>query len=102
MATFYHGTSEWQANCIEEEGFLGSELSTDTSGFSRDRNFNDGVVYLAKDIELAKGYGGTVVQVDIDDSLVNEYQECPVTGLREYFAAVADVVKDAAWWIKED
>ena len=100
MATFYHGTTQRSAECIEAEGFLGSELSTFTSGFAS-KDFENGVVFLAKEKELALGYGDTLIEVHIDESLVSEYQECPITGLREYFAKLSDMIEDAAWWINE-
>ena len=94
---FFHGTTERAADCIEKEGFLGSELSTDTSGFSHKYNA-DGVVFLAKDLELAQEYGEAIIEVEIDESRVKPFQLCPVTGKQEYYATMQDMEEDASWW----
>ena len=44
----YHGTLNWRADCIEKEGFLGSELSDETS---LGAFVEDGVVFVAYDYE---------------------------------------------------
>lgn len=94
MATYYHGTSEWRARAIEAEGFLGSELDELTIG----RHVADGVVFLADSVELALGYGDTVIRVETDDAIY--FQDCPVTGHKEYFVAVADLQDEGAWWVE--
>ena len=83
MTTFYHGTSARAARAIESEGFLGSDPSEFTDGFS---HVEDGVIFLAATIEHAQGYGDVVFAIDTEDAQF--FGECPVTGLPEYAVAV--------------
>lgn len=92
MTTYYHGTSEKAANCIEKEGFRGSELDDCTVG----RLVDNGVVFLADCVELAKGYGNTIVAVETSRAVF--YQECPVTGHKEYYVSISDLEEEGAWW----
>ena len=82
MTTFYHGTSARAARAIESEGFLGSDPSAFTDGFSHVEN---GVIFLATTPEHAAGYGEVVFEIVTDDAQF--FGECPVTGLPEYAVA---------------
>ena len=93
MTTYYHGTSERNANCIEKEGFRGSELDSLTVGIL----VENGVVFLADTEELAAGYGDTIVTVETESAVF--YQECPVTGHKEYYVKVSDLEEEGAWWV---
>lgn len=84
MAIFYHGTSEKNARAIEAEGFLGSDPSDFTDGFSHVED--GGVVFLATTREHAKGYGSVVFAIETEEARF--FGECPVTGLPEYVVAV--------------
>lgn len=90
----YHGTTPRNADCIEAEGFLGSELSEDTDGFSR--HVEDGVVFLTEDINEALEYGEVVFQVHLEG-----VQAHPFSAGTEHFYAVADEVNEQAWWERE-
>ena len=83
MTIFFHGTSERNAKAIESEGFLGSDPSEFTDGFSHAEN---GVIFLATTPEHAAGYGDTVFEIETDDAQF--FGECPVTGLPEYAVSV--------------
>ena len=83
MTIFFHGTSERNARAIESEGFLGSDPSEFTDGFTHCEN---GVIFLATTQEHAAGYGDTIFEVETDDAQF--FGECPVTGLPEYAVSV--------------
>ncbi len=94
MAIYYHGTSARAANCIEKEGFRGSELDDLTVG----RHVENGVVFLADCVEMASGYGDTIVTVET--SRAAAFQECPVTGHKEYYVKVSDLEEEGSWWVE--
>lgn len=97
MATYYHGTFWKSAKCIMQEGFLGSEISECTTPGRHDDN---GVVYVAKDIEFAKQYGGgeSIVAIELeDDSKAVKFIEDFDTGIQEYYIPVS-VVNDSDYW----
>lgn len=83
MTTYYHGTSERNARAIESDGFLGSDPSDFTDGFSHVEN---GVIFLATTPEHAQGYGEVVFAIETEEAFY--FGECPVTGLPEYAVAV--------------
>jgi hypothetical protein len=79
MNKFYHGTTERNARAIESEGFLGSDPSEFTDGFS---HVEDGVIFLATTPEHAAGYGEIVFVIETTEAVY--FGDCPVTGLPEY------------------
>lgn len=83
MTVYYHGTDKNSARAIESDGFLGSELSDFTDGFS---HVDGGVIFLATTIEHAQGYGDVVFAIDTEEAFF--VGECPVTGLPEYAVLV--------------
>jgi hypothetical protein len=83
MTVYYHGTDERSAKAIESEGFLGSDPSKFTDGFS---HVDKGVIFLATTIEHAQGYGDVVFAIDTDAAEL--FGECPVTGLPEFAVSV--------------
>lgn len=88
---FYHGTSQKIANCIEAEGFLGSELTEMTDGFN---HVDDGVVFLTEDIDEALEYGGSVIEVHLEGVAAHPFSD----GNTDHFYAIADEVNEQAWW----
>lgn len=86
---FYHGTN--QANCIEAEGFLGSELSEFTDGFSHVEN---GVVFLTEDIEEAKEYGSEVIEVHLEGVEAHPFSDSNT----DHFYAIAKEINEQSWW----
>jgi len=87
----YHGTPERNARAIEEEGFLGSELSEFTDGFS---HVEDGVVFLTEDIEEAKQYGGCVFQIHLEGVAVHQFSD----GNTAHYYAKAQEINEQSWW----
>lgn len=87
----YHGTSQRNANSIEAEGFLGSELSELTDGFS---HVEDGVVFLTEDVEEAKEYGEAVIEVHLEGIESHPFSD----GNTDHFYAIAEEVNQQAWW----
>lgn len=86
----YHGTRRKNADCIEAEGFAGSELSEDTDGFS---HIEDGVVFLTEDIEEAREYGDTIIEVHLEGVEVHPFRVDT-----DHFYAVAKEINQQAWW----
>lgn len=84
---FYHGTDEYRAELIEAEGFLGSELSDFTDGFT---HVDDGVVFLTDSYDEAAEYGGVVFEVEFPDGTEPTFfQESPCGPGNEFFVPVA-------------
>ena len=94
MAIYYHGTSRQAADCIEDEGFRGSELDDCTVG----QFVEDGVVFLSDSPELAADYGDTIITVDTERAVY--FQNCPATGQKEFYVKVADLEEEGAWWVE--
>jgi hypothetical protein len=86
----YHGTQEWKANCIDQEGFLGGELDSCTVG----RQVDGGVVYFAETIEEANEYGDIVFEVDLEGVEVYPFTD----GNTQHFYALANEVNGQASW----
>lgn len=86
----YHGTQEWKANCIEAEGFLGSELDGLTIG----RHVEGGVVYFASTENEAAEYGDVVFEIDLDGVEVFPFSD----GNTDHFYAYAEEVNGQASW----
>lgn len=72
MKTF-HGTQNWRADCIEKEGFQGSELSE----FTCLGNFvEDGVVFVAFTYEEAFLYGEEAVfEIDVPAECIHPFSD---------------------------
>lgn len=87
----YHGTQEWRANCIEKEGFLGSELSEFTS---LGKHVEGGVVFFAATEAEAAEYGDAILEVDLDGVEIHKFSD----GNTDHFYALADEVNDQASW----
>jgi len=87
----FHGTQDWRANCIETEGFLGSELSELTS---LGRHVEGGVVYFAATAEEATEYGDAIFEVDLEGVEVHPFTD----GNSAHFWAYADDVNGQASW----
>lgn len=84
----YHGTQDWRARSIEQEGFQGSELSELTS---LGTFVEDGVIFLADSIEEAREYGDAIFEVDAEGH-ETFFQVSPLTGKsNEYTIPVAIV-----------
>ncbi len=94
MTTYYHGTSSRAARAIESEGFLGSDPSDFTDGFS---HVDGGVVFLATTHEHAAGYGDVVISVETYEAVY--FGECPVTGMPEYAVSVESLNCNGNWTI---
>ncbi|MHC4617971.1 MAG: hypothetical protein ACYTEQ_09480 [Planctomycetota bacterium] len=88
---FYHGTPSRNQRSIEEEGFLGSELSDHTDGFS---HVEDGVVFLTQSIEEAQEYGSTVFEIHLEGIEVKDFSD----GNTDHFYANANEVNEQSWW----
>lgn len=86
----YHGTQEWKAKCIEDEGFLGGELDKLTIG----RHIEGGVVYFADTAEEAGEYGDVVFEVDLEGVEVQPFSDGNTT---HYYAKADDVNAQASW-----
>ena len=91
METLYHGTQEWRADCIDQEGFIGGELDDCTVG----THVEGGVVYLADTVEEASEYGDVVFVVHLEGIEVTSYDH-PDTG--RHYIAKSDDLNDQAWW----
>ena len=87
----YHGTTETNANCIEEEGFLGSELSEFTDGFS---HVEDGVVFMADNIEEAREYGEVVLEIHLEGVEAHAFTD----GNTNHFYAHTSELNEQSWW----
>lgn len=87
----YHGTTQKKAEYIEKEGFLGSELSEFTDGFT---HIEDGVVFLTDSIEEARQYGGAVIEVNLEGVEATPFND----GNTDHFFALAEEVNDQSWW----
>lgn len=92
MSTLYHGTKSRNARAIEVEGWLGSELSTFTDGFSHVEN---GVVFLTDDIEEAKSYGDVVIEVHLEGV---EFFPFDDGFTKPHFYAYANDINENSWW----
>jgi hypothetical protein len=90
----FHGTQEWRANCIEKEGFLGSELAECTS---LGKFVDGGVVYLAATEDEAAEYGDTILEVDLDGVEIHEFSD----GNTHHFYAAAEDVNEQASWVRK-
>lgn len=90
----YHGTTSDNADCIEQEGFLGSELSSLTDGFT---NVTDGVVFLTDSIEQAKGYGDVVFEIEMLNVQPTFFQDAPIGAGSEYYVTAKDLSDDGIW-----
>lgn len=87
----YHGTDKESAEYIEEEGFIGGELSNLTSM----KRVEGGVVYFATTVEEAAEYGDAIFQVDFD--LMDCQQPIPFSdGNTEHFYSPAENVNQHA------
>ena len=91
MTKFYHGTPNRNARSIEEEGFLGSEKSDFTDGFS---HVEDGVIFLAGNIEEAAEYGEAVFEIHLEGVEVTPFSD----GNTNHFYAIASEVNEQSWW----
>lgn len=87
----YHGTTARSAECIEQEGFQGSELSDFTDGFSHVEN---GVIFLTDDINEALEYGGTVIEVHLEGVKAHPFSD----GNTDHFYAYADEINEQSWF----
>jgi hypothetical protein len=86
----YHGTSERKARCIENEGFLGSEISDFTM---LNRHVENGVVYMAATMEEAAEYGNVVFEIDT----LGNVEVFPFSdGNTQHFYAYADAINAEA------
>ncbi len=90
----FHGTQNWRANCIEKEGFLGSELSECTS---LGKHVSGGVIYLAATEAEAAEYGDAILEVDLEGVKVHEFSD----GNTNHFYALADEVNNQASWVRK-
>ena len=90
MNTLYHGTDEWRADCIDAEGFLGSEVSDFTVG----THIENGVVFLADTVDEAAQYGDVVFAVHLEGVEVTPHH---VDG-SDHFYASAQEINDQSWW----
>lgn len=88
---FFHGTPERNARSIEDEGFLGSELSVFTDGFT---HVEDGVVFLAATIEEAAEYGEAIFEIHLEGVAVNDFED----GWNKHFYANAQEINEQSWW----
>jgi len=87
----YHGTPEHNARSIEEGGFLGSELSEFTDGFS---HIDNGVVFLTDNIDEAAKYGEAVFEIHPEGVEVNEFKD----GWNKHYYANAQEINEQSWW----
>lgn len=92
---YYHGTTQDSAECIEAEGFMGSDVSKFTSGF--DTGSRDGVVFLTDSIEEAKGYGEVVFEIELLNAEPTFFQESPVSNAKEFYVDCATLRNDGIW-----
>lgn len=92
--TLYHGTTSDSADCIENEGFYGSELSELTDGFTT--LDSGGVVFLTDSIEEARGYGDVVFAVENVEPVF--FQECPTIAAKEYFVTVEELRNNGSFY----
>jgi len=89
----YHGTQEWRADCIEAEGFLGSELQEFTDGTL----LENGVVFCSSSLAEARLYGEAIFVIE-DDSLAVFFQESPASGAPEYWLPANIVNQELPFW----
>ena len=82
----YHGTNGKAAGKIMRNGFLGSQLSEMTDGFTVSA---DGVVFMTDSISEAKCYGEAIFAIEIDNPTF--FQDCPTSNAKEFYADVATV-----------
>jgi len=88
----YHGTLNWRADCIEKEGFLGSELSDETS---LGAFVEDGVVFVAYDYEEAYTYGEEAVfEIEIQAEFVHPFSD---GNTNHAYILLADLVEQGDW-----
>lgn len=92
---YYHGTTNESADCIESEGFTGSELSEFTSGF--DTGNRDGVVFVTDSIEEAKGYGEAVFEIELLNGEAVFFQESPISDAKEFYIDCETLRSDGIW-----
>ncbi len=90
---YYHGTTEDCADCIESEGFYGSELSEMTDGFTT--LSQGGVVFLTDSIEEARGYGDVVIEVANIEPVY--FQDAPYSDAKEYFVSIEELRSNGSW-----
>ena len=93
MKTF-HGTTNSRANCIEKEGFLGSELAQLTSP---GRHVEDGVVFVAYTYEEAFTYGEEAVfEIDIPSEMVHPFLD----GNTEHAYILLSDLNESGDWVR--
>jgi hypothetical protein len=91
LMKLYHGTTNRAANCIEKEGFRGSELSEFTSAGTF---VEDGVVFAARTIEEAAEYGEAIFEIDVPAEFINEYAD----GWTSHcYITISDMIEQADW-----
>lgn len=88
----YHGTTNKAADCIEKEGFRGSELSEFTSA----RTFNDeaGVVFAAATAEAAAEYGEAIFEIDVPAEFAHEFADGWTS---HFYITISDMIEQADW-----
>jgi hypothetical protein len=88
----YHGTQPRNRRSIEEESFLGSELSEFTDGFT---HIEDGVVYMTDSFKEAQLYGGCVFEIDwLEEDQVFSFSD----GNTNHFYARASYINEECTW----
>lgn len=89
----FHGTQNWRADCIEKEGFLGSELSELTS---LGKHVDGGVVYFSATKSEAAEYGEAIFKIDLEGVEVFPFSD----GNTNHFYAYAEDVNNQASWVR--
>lgn len=92
---YYHGTTSDAADCIESEGFMGSNVAEFTSGF--DTGNRDGVVFVTDSIDEAKGYGEVVFEIELLNGEAVFFQESPISDAKEFYIDCATLRVDGIW-----
>lgn len=91
---YYHGTSEYAAESIDEEGFGGSELSAMTDGFTN--TLQSGVLFVAETVEHAADYGEVVYEVELLNGAAVEFN-VDAYGRKEYYIPISQLSEDGIW-----
>lgn len=88
----YHGTTNKAADCIEREGFRGSELSEFTSAGTFDDEA--GVVFAAPTAEAAAEYGEAIFEIDVPVEFVHEFAD---GWTNHCYITISDMIEQADW-----
>jgi len=86
----FHGTTQENHDCIEAEGFLGSEIDSLTIG----RHVDGGVVFLADTVEEAEEYGDVALAVHLEGVKAHKFSD----GNTDHYYSFAQELNEQSWW----